>query len=112
MKSFRPECARLDEKGQQWVGVHFRGEGTRWQPMPKNLTIVRPPPGDLRCEVCQRAPGEVAHYGGPGDPLEGDYSEALLVKRQRSRGLLGSSWECRECVLLSDEEYLSALRVR
>ena len=112
MNVFRPECARVDEKGRQWVGMHFRGEGTRWQLMPTNLTIVRPPPGDLRCEVCRRSPDEVKRYGGPGDPLEGDYSGAILVKRQRSRGLLGSSWECRTCVLLSDADFLTALRMK
>ncbi len=110
--AFLPHCVRLDEKGRHWVGIHITGAGTQWQPMPNEGTIVRPPPGDLRCEVCQREAGEVPVYGGPGDPLPGDYSGALLVKNTRSKGLLGSSWECRQCVTLSDEEYERALKMR
>lgn len=112
MAAFHPDCVRLDEKGRQWAGVHITGAGTQWQPMPGQGTIVRPPPGDLHCEVCQRAPGDVALYGGPGNPLSGDYSGAILVKRPRSKGLLGSSWECPECAVLSDEDYERALKMR
>ena len=112
MAAFLPDCVRLDEKGRQWAGVHINGAGTQWQPMPSQGTIVRPPPGDLLCEVCQRPPGDVPVFGGPGDPLSGDYTSALLVKNPRSKGLLGSSWECRECVLLSDEDYERALKMR
>ena len=110
--AFLPNCVRLGEKGEWRAGVHINGAGTQWQPMPAQGTVVRPPPGDLRCEVCQRAPDEVPPFGGPGDPLAGDYSGAILVKHARSKGLLGSSWECRECVLLSDEEYERALKMR
>ncbi len=112
MAAFLPDCVRLDEKGRQWAGVHIDGAGTSWQPIPSKGTIVRPPPGDLRCEVCQRSPEEVPRYGGFGDPLPGDYSSAILVKRPRKKGLLGSSWECRECTLLSDDDYERALKMR
>ena len=112
MASFLPNCVSLDEKGKWRAGVHITGAGTQWQPMPIQGTIVRPPPGDLRCEVCQRPPGEVPPFGGPGDPLKGDYTGAVLIKHPRSKGLLGSSWECRECVLLSDEDYERALKMR
>lgn len=112
MAAFLPDCVRLDEKGRHWAGVHTAGVGTLWRPIPNEGTIVRPPPGDLRCEVCQRPPDDVPRYGGFGDPLPGDYSSAILVKHPRKKGLLGSSWECRECVLLSDEEYERALKMR
>lgn len=112
MAAFLPDCVRLDEKGRQWAGVHIVGTGTSWQPIPSKGTIVRPPPGDLRCEVCQRPPGEVPEYGGFGDPLPGDYTDAILVKRKRKKGLLGSSWECRECAPLNDDKYERALKMR
>ena len=112
MAAFLPDCVRLDEKGRQWAGVHIDGAGTSWQPIPDKGTIVRPPPGDLRCEVCQRSPGEVPLYGGFGDPLPGDYTDAILVKRKRKKGLLGSSWECRECAPLNDDKYERALKLR
>lgn len=112
MAAFLPDCVRIDEKKRHWAGVHITGAGTQWQIMPHQGTIVRPPPGDLRCEVCQRSPDEVPRYGGPGDPLPGDFSGAILVKRPRSKGLLGSSWECRECALLNNEDYERALKMR
>ena len=112
MSAFHPDCVRLDEKGKHWAGIHITGAGTQWQPMLSQGTIVRPPPGNLRCEGCQRAPGEVPVYGSIDDPLPGDYSGAILVKRPRGKGLLGWSWECRECVTLSDEDYERALKMR
>jgi len=112
MAAFYPHCVRLDEKGRQWAGIHITGAGTQWQLMPSTGTIVRPPPGDLRCEVCQRPPGELSPFGGPGNPLSGDYSGAVLVKRRRTKGLLGSSWECRDCVVLGDDEYDRTLKMR
>ena len=112
MATFFPECVRIDKEGKQWAGVHFEGAGTQWRLMPNKGTIVRPPPGDLRCEVCHRSPDDVPRYGGPGHPLPADYSEAILVKRPRSKGLLGSSWECRDCIGLNDTEYFRAIAMR
>lgn len=111
MAAFHPDCVRLDEDGRHWAGIHIKGAGTQWQPMPTQGTIVRPPPGRLQCEVCQRTPGEVPPFGGPGEPLQGDYSGAVLVKRRRSKGLLGSSWECRECIMLNEEDYERARKM-
>jgi hypothetical protein len=112
MAAFHPDCVRVDDKNRHWAGIHITGAGTQWQPMPQQGTIVRPPPGDLRCEVCQRPPDDVPRYGGPGNPLPGDFSGAILVKRPRPKGLLGWSWECCECALLSNEEYERALKLR
>lgn len=112
MSAFRPDCVRLNENGKMWVGVHIKGEGTRWQVLPEKGTIVRPPPGDLRCEVCQRSAEEVERFGGPGDPMTGDYTGAILVKRDRDKSLLGASWECRECIQLTDMECQNRMRMR
>ncbi|MFQ5570086.1 MAG: hypothetical protein ACE5G0_10460 [Rhodothermales bacterium] len=112
MATFLPNCVRIDETGRHWAGVHIEGAGTQWQLMPKKGTIVRPPPGNLCCEVCQRPPEELPRFGGPGDPLPADYTEAILVKRSRSKGILGSSWECRDCIILSENEYLRTLTMR
>lgn len=48
--------------------------------------LINPPPSDLRCEVCGRDITELKPFGGPGDPLIGDFSGELLVKRWRSEG--------------------------
>jgi hypothetical protein len=49
---------------------------------PRGLSI-NPPPEDGRCDVCGRPMSELKPYGGPGDPLVGDFSGELLVKRWR-----------------------------
>ncbi len=112
MATFFPKGVRRGKKGRIQVGVHGGAATVEWREMPSRGTIVRPPPGGLQCEVCRRKPGDVAPYGGAGDPLESDWSGAHLVKNARLKGLLGSSWECRECVLLSEEGYERALRMR
>ena len=105
---FLPECVRLDEKGVLWGGEVTKGEGTRWHKMPDKGTVVHPPPPDLSCQACGRGPDELRRFGGPGDPLAHDYSGAILVKRSREEGLFGERWECRECILLTDEEIRAA----
>jgi hypothetical protein len=42
--------------------------------------IINPPPLDNRCECCRRHIDELKPYGGPGDPLVGDFTGQLLVK--------------------------------
>ena len=44
---------------------------------------LNPPPPDGRCECCGRYISELKPYGGPGDPLVGDFTGAYLVKRFR-----------------------------
>jgi len=39
-----------------------------------------------RCEVCGRHISELKPFGGPGDPLDGDFSGELLVRRYRPMG--------------------------
>jgi hypothetical protein len=48
--------------------------------------IVNGPPRDERCECCGRHISELKPFGGPGDPLVGDYSGALLIKNFRPDG--------------------------
>jgi len=119
----------------------------------KGFISINPPPQDGRCEVCGRHLSELTPFGGPGDPLVGDFSGELLVKRWRPEGpyheaaeeawklykkenpnqdddplpwfiskfgdnegteLYGagflysssrSSWECRDCSVLDNNEY-------
>jgi hypothetical protein len=44
---------------------------------------VNPPPEDGRCQCCGRHLSEVKPFGGPGDPLAGDFTGARLLKRFR-----------------------------
>jgi len=130
---------------------------------------INPPPGEGMCEVCGRHLSELKPFGGPGDPLVGDFTEKLLVKKWRrdapydkgaaraweeakqeakelwkakgrelgsekpsedyffgwfigkygrAKGLKfyywrefwvssGSSWECRDCIVLDQNEYFA-----
>ena len=53
---------------------------------PKGRIIINGPPKDGRCDVCGRHMSELAPFGGPGDPLVGDFSGELLVKKYRRFG--------------------------
>ena len=123
---------------------------------PKCRVLINGPPGDGRCEVCERHMSELTPFGGPGDPLSGDFTGELLVKTWRHAGSydeqaekaweeaeketqgskdplawlitkygkkkaeeislsvqvygsMGSSWECRDCVVLDDDRYFERL---
>ncbi|MGO9017767.1 MAG: hypothetical protein ACLQVJ_05370 [Syntrophobacteraceae bacterium] len=41
---------------------------------------INPPPSDRRCDCCGRHLSELKPYGKAGDPLVGDFENALLVK--------------------------------
>lgn len=130
-----------------------------------------PPFKDRRCHCCGRHISDLNPFGGPGDPLVGDFTGALLVKGYRSigsfdddeenddnddteaekvfeeaqrcyeasgfdnpldwiidkygkeeaimiefdmacrySGYFTDSWECRDCMLLDDDEYFEKLR--
>jgi len=74
----------------------------------KPMTIwINPPPVDNRCECCGRNISELKPFGGPGDPLVGDFSGALLVKHARALVVdnqADTCWECRDCFILDDDE--------
>jgi hypothetical protein len=44
---------------------------------------LNPPPDDGRCNVCGRHMTELTPFGGPGDPLVGDFTGEKLVKNFR-----------------------------
>ena len=47
---------------------------------------INPPPSDGRCACCGRHISELKPYGKASNPLMGDFSDALLVKRWRAAG--------------------------
>jgi hypothetical protein len=47
---------------------------------------INPPPEDGRCNCCGRHISELKPFGGPGDPLVGDFTGAYLVKKWRPSG--------------------------
>ncbi len=44
---------------------------------------INPPPVDKKCEKCGKHVDELKPFGKAGDPLVGDFDEALLVKTYR-----------------------------
>ena len=66
----------------------------------KRKVLINPPPEDAKCMICGRHVSELGTFGGPGDPLVGDFSGAKLVKKGREDypDYITSSWECRDCV--------------
>ena len=44
---------------------------------------INPPPENASCMCCGRHISELVPFGGPGDPLLGDFSGALLIKKYR-----------------------------
>jgi hypothetical protein len=53
---------------------------------PKPGININPPPKEGRCDCCGRHISELKPFGGPGDPLVGDFTGAFLVKGYRSIG--------------------------
>lgn len=47
---------------------------------------INPSPNDGRCDVCGKHISELNPFGGSGNPLLGNFSGALLVKRWRPEG--------------------------
>ena len=47
---------------------------------------INSPPRDGRCDCCGRHISELKPFGGPGDPLVGDFTGALLIKMYRPHG--------------------------
>ena len=66
----------------------------------KRKLLINPPPENGKCMICGRHVRELETFGGPGDPLVGDFSGAKLVKmfREEYPHYITSSWECRDCV--------------
>lgn len=47
---------------------------------------INPPPQGGRCDCCGKHIRELKPFGGPGDPLDDDFTESLLVKTYRPMG--------------------------
>lgn len=64
---------------------------------------------DVTCDCCGKHIGQIEPYIG-----HGIYNQAYLIKTFRPHGPCdedgfaeyGSSWECKDCVALSDDQYL------
>jgi len=53
---------------------------------PRKGIQLNAPPEDARCMCCGRHLDELTPFGGPGDPLVGDFNGALLIKKYRRTG--------------------------
>lgn len=73
----------LFEKGRVISLGAISKEGDLKQP---GRIVINGPPTDGSCDVCGRHIRELKPFGGPGDPLVGDFSGALLIKRWRAEG--------------------------
>ena len=72
---------------------------------------INPPPPSGRCECCRKHISELRPFGGPGDPLVGDFTGEYLVKGWRDfGGCVCSTWECRDCFVLNEDEFLEKLK--
>lgn len=72
----------------------------------KKRILINPPPTDRCCEGCGKHISKLKPFGSAGDPLVGDFKGSLLVKTFRDfSGCIGASWECRDCIILSDKEF-------
>jgi len=82
--------------------------------------IINGPPGDGCCNVCGKHMSELTPFGGPGDPLVGDFTSELLIKKFRPDDFdddhvaisVSKSWECRDCAVSDEDEYFEKLRAR
>jgi hypothetical protein len=54
------------------------------KPIPGKINH-NPPPEDGRCECCGKHISELTPFGGTGDPVAGDFTDALLVKKFRPK---------------------------
>lgn len=83
---------------------------------PRSKICINPPPSDGQCECCGKHISQLKPFGKAGDPCAGDFDGAYLVKGWRwddpSCNCVGASWECRDCILLDDNEYFEMLAKR
>ena len=76
--------------------------------------IINPPPSNGNCECCGKNINKLKPFGKARDPLVGDFNGAKLVKtfREEFPGQVGASWECRNCICLSDKQYNKTISKR
>jgi hypothetical protein len=81
--------AILPSKDEKAASERLAETGEEEMQRPETLHSSKPifdiPPYDWdhRCHCCGRHMSEVIPYGGPGDPLIGDYTGVLLLKQYR-----------------------------
>lgn len=99
-----------------------------------NEIFINPPPTDKKCECCGKS--DLKPFGKAGDPLVGDFNGSILVKsfrpmapelsEERIKKLteeefnsydqavstISASWECRNCIILSNEDYFKIMYER
>ncbi len=82
----------------QWVGDKDY-ESVGGPCSERRKILINPPPNDGKCMICGRHVRDLEAFGGPGDPLVGDFSGAKLIKQYREQlpDYITSSWECRDC---------------
>lgn len=69
-------------KGERGISL---GSIDGWSDLkPRTGFNINPPPADGRCGCCGRSLDELKPFGKAGDPLVGDFSDALLVKTFRA----------------------------
>jgi hypothetical protein len=91
------------KKKKQNLVKNKEGKKTNFKPV-----VNKQSSQNTSCDCCNRHISELKPFGGSGDPLRGDFSEELLVKRYRDLtdgGGATASWECRDCICLEGAEY-------
>jgi hypothetical protein len=71
------------------------------EPFEGSPAVVEQSHTESCCYICRKPISQLEPFGGPGDPLVGDFSGRKLVKSYREEfpGQVGSSWECRHCIV-------------
>jgi hypothetical protein len=77
----------MSEKIIQGDGIISQGRVDRQEDLepPSGINISHPS-RDRRCYCCGRHISELKPFGGPDDPLAGDFTGALLIKMYRFHG--------------------------
>ena len=75
----------MSKKQINWIGT-FDSIKNEDDLKPKPGININPPPEDGKCDCCGRSIRELKPFGGPGDPLVGDFTGAFLVKGYRPLG--------------------------
>lgn len=83
--------------------------------------IIDSPPLDAKCVTCGRHVSELPPFGGPGDPLEGDFRGAKMVQVFRAywkptetdtQVPIDALWLCRDCVMLDEDQLAEKISER
>jgi len=67
---------------------------------------INPPHSERKCHCCGRPVSELKPFGGPGDPLNGDFTGAFFVRNTRSAGPYDE--EAEKAVKEAEQHYKAA----